>query len=56
MGVSIVSPAAAQGRLLGTGRRSTGYTDAAHRRDAAFSLFPSLDDTPRHRADQEATA
>ena len=41
---------------LNTGRHSTGYTDAADRRDQAFSLFPSLDDTPRHRANQEATA
>jgi len=38
------------------GVHASRYDDAAHRRDQAFSLFPSFDDTPRHRANQEATA
>lgn len=39
-----------------SGRHAGVYTAAANRRDQAFSLFPSFDDPPRHRANQEATA
>jgi hypothetical protein len=39
-----------------TGRHAATYDDGAYRHDMALAFFPSLDNPPRHRQDQEHTS